>query len=679
VDDAAFGPYALGGSGIGVFGANVTQVWISNNGLLSFGDGVSSFVPAPFPIGNGNPVVAPLWQDVDTRLPIDGGAATGPNGAVRNSVYLRTAAGGSVRPADAARLTADVAATFPGEPAFTPVAYAVGTWFAVGRFPQENSQLNTYQAVVAADASRRSYAFLCFDQLLWGWGAAAPNVWPNSGFNAGDGVNSYSLPGSFSDAVLQFTCRARTSVTPGCFGFRIDARDVSPGSPASTATATATGTATRTQTSTQTPSQTRTSSQTPSQTPTQTSSPSQSPSPSQTPSQAPPPSLTPTQSGTPSSLPTRTPPSSQTRTPTPTASLSGVPSQTGTPTSAPPTGTPAATRTRSPTPTPSLSAPESWGPPSGWIWVLRAGDSSYPAESAANGSALPLYFNAYEVPGEVAGASVPQPGATRPLRTFPVTRTDGLHCTLARGRRTPGWDHDSEGLPSLTLDKRSALVPCYDVAPGTRITASSRKAIGVMGVRGSITAVYSGAFSDGSSTMEGPNAGWRQVASVSGTTFYTASIEGSPARRVGGIRYLPNPRDWSTGVTIYGATPSGTGVPPVGGSNDIRALSLQYGPTGARLFATDSTADPGFDTVWATCAFRNCSAVLPTAPTPHRAGILPTGLVSPHTFVFETPWQLWVAVDSETPRRGAVQAWNNVVSAARSRRGAASAALSFIL
>jgi hypothetical protein len=310
--------------------------------------------------------------------------------------------------------------------------------------------------------------------------------------------------------------------------------------------------------------------------------------------------------------------------------------------------------------------------------VLRVGDAAYPANTTANGTALPLYFDSYEVASTMAalasasysGRLLQAAGASvRPWLSVPVARTDGSHCTLARGRSSPGsgWDHDSEGLPALTLDKRSALVPCYNVAPGTRITAASRKAIGVLGLRGAMSAVYTGDFPDGPSTMDGPNAGWRQVASVNGSTFYTASIEGKPTRRIGGIRYLPNPRDWSTGATIYGATPAGSSSPRTGGSDDIRALSLQFGPTGARLFAAGSTADPGFDTVWATCAFRNCSAVLPTARTPHRAGVVPTGLRSPHTFVFESPWQLWVAVDYERPWRGAVQALNNTVSGAAGR------------
>ena len=36
------------------------------NGIISFGSGISSYTPTPFPIAS-NPVVAPFWGDVDTR------------------------------------------------------------------------------------------------------------------------------------------------------------------------------------------------------------------------------------------------------------------------------------------------------------------------------------------------------------------------------------------------------------------------------------------------------------------------------------------------------------------------------------------------------------------------------------------------------------------------------------
>ncbi len=60
---------------------------------------------------------------------------------------------------DAVRIKADVAATFPYEPAFEPVVALVVTWFAVQ--PSGNSStLNTYQAALATDAAGRSFATL---------------------------------------------------------------------------------------------------------------------------------------------------------------------------------------------------------------------------------------------------------------------------------------------------------------------------------------------------------------------------------------------------------------------------------------------------------------------------------------------------------------------------------------
>src|SRR5262249_53506594 len=51
-----------------LYGQNFTgnQVWVNNNGNLSFGAGFATFTATGFPV-NGFPMVAPFWGDVDTR------------------------------------------------------------------------------------------------------------------------------------------------------------------------------------------------------------------------------------------------------------------------------------------------------------------------------------------------------------------------------------------------------------------------------------------------------------------------------------------------------------------------------------------------------------------------------------------------------------------------------------
>lgn len=52
--------------GVRFFGGPYTQVWVNNNGNISFSGGVYNYTPTPFPIAD-RPMIAPYWGDVDTR------------------------------------------------------------------------------------------------------------------------------------------------------------------------------------------------------------------------------------------------------------------------------------------------------------------------------------------------------------------------------------------------------------------------------------------------------------------------------------------------------------------------------------------------------------------------------------------------------------------------------------
>lgn len=40
---------------------------VNNNGLLSFGEAVSTYTPRSFPLDDDHQLIAPYWADVDTR------------------------------------------------------------------------------------------------------------------------------------------------------------------------------------------------------------------------------------------------------------------------------------------------------------------------------------------------------------------------------------------------------------------------------------------------------------------------------------------------------------------------------------------------------------------------------------------------------------------------------------
>ena len=69
-DDGFRGPINLGYT-LNFFGTNYTQFFANNNGNISFGSGISAFVPTG-PTGASQPVISPWFGDVDTRGPRSG-------------------------------------------------------------------------------------------------------------------------------------------------------------------------------------------------------------------------------------------------------------------------------------------------------------------------------------------------------------------------------------------------------------------------------------------------------------------------------------------------------------------------------------------------------------------------------------------------------------------------------
>ena len=64
-DDGFRGPISFGYT-LNFFGTNYTEFFANNNGNISFGAGISEFVPAG-PTGAASPVISPYFADVDTR------------------------------------------------------------------------------------------------------------------------------------------------------------------------------------------------------------------------------------------------------------------------------------------------------------------------------------------------------------------------------------------------------------------------------------------------------------------------------------------------------------------------------------------------------------------------------------------------------------------------------------
>jgi len=105
-DDGFRGPISLGFS-ITFFGQTYDSLYINNNGNVSFGHGISAYVPEG-PTGANAPVISPFFGDVDTR------------GASSGVVHYRQ----------------DIANEF------------IVTWDNVGYYSSHTDQLNSFQLVL---------------------------------------------------------------------------------------------------------------------------------------------------------------------------------------------------------------------------------------------------------------------------------------------------------------------------------------------------------------------------------------------------------------------------------------------------------------------------------------------------------------------------------------------------
>ena len=79
-------------------------------------------------------------------------------------------------------------------------------------------QANTFQVVLATDGSV-SFVFYIYIDIQWG----GPT---QLGFNAGDGINSFTLSEAFNTfAVLNLESTSNVGI-PGCYIFRVDTQQI---------------------------------------------------------------------------------------------------------------------------------------------------------------------------------------------------------------------------------------------------------------------------------------------------------------------------------------------------------------------------------------------------------------------------------------------------------------------
>lgn len=173
--------------GINFFGNNYNNFFANNNGNITFNGPVGQYTPSPFPIST-QPMIAPFWADVDTRCTTCG------------AVYV-------------------------GAPNTGTVAV---TWNNVGYFSGHSNLTNNFQLLLRNQGAGNFDIEFRYDRLQWTTGDASGGSGgfggtpAQAGFDAGDGENFFTLPGSRTAAVLDLDNTSNVSPdTPGLWSFAI--------------------------------------------------------------------------------------------------------------------------------------------------------------------------------------------------------------------------------------------------------------------------------------------------------------------------------------------------------------------------------------------------------------------------------------------------------------------------
>ncbi len=184
--------------GLRFFGGPYTQVWVNNNGNISFAGGVYNYTPTPFPIAM-RPMIAPYWGDVDTR---------GTRDAHNNMVYYHLQAG-----------------------------RMVATWHNVGVYSINDSVRMDFQLILtnALDCGSGDFDVeFRYNRCEWEAGTASGDSNRNglcdagetsctpaqAGFDAGNLMDFVEIPGSRTSAIRTL-CTTSNVGMPGIWRFSV--------------------------------------------------------------------------------------------------------------------------------------------------------------------------------------------------------------------------------------------------------------------------------------------------------------------------------------------------------------------------------------------------------------------------------------------------------------------------
>ncbi|KAJ7304146.1 hypothetical protein JRQ81_011674 [Phrynocephalus forsythii] len=191
------------------YGKEYHSLYVNNNGVVSFGVNVSQYTPDPFPLDSGLPFVAPYWGDVDNMRGGD--------------ILWRQ----SQDPALLSRCTDDINLYFP-ETSFVATWALVATWDHVAYFGSASKKASILSTLLTTNG-KISFIMLNYDDIQWTTGIASGGnaktglggIPAQAGFDSGDKVNFYNIPGSRTPDIINIGKTTNVKV-PGRWVFQVD-------------------------------------------------------------------------------------------------------------------------------------------------------------------------------------------------------------------------------------------------------------------------------------------------------------------------------------------------------------------------------------------------------------------------------------------------------------------------
>ncbi|XP_048026143.1 sushi, nidogen and EGF-like domain-containing protein 1 [Megalobrama amblycephala] len=177
------------------FGRTYQQIYVNNNGHLTFNQPLSQFVPFSFPAYGIQDIIAGLWTDLDNRA--------------RGVVSYRQYTNGSVL----TRATLDINNHFPNL-TFSASWVFVATWDKVAYFPFTNTE-TSFQVVLISGSN--------FSFILMNYGdIAVTGLQVEAGYDTVNSFDYFVIPGSINGSFISNLKNSSNVNVPGRWAFRVD-------------------------------------------------------------------------------------------------------------------------------------------------------------------------------------------------------------------------------------------------------------------------------------------------------------------------------------------------------------------------------------------------------------------------------------------------------------------------